>query len=115
MISETTFLDCENLPSIMADRLDQPWNFLGEVKTNHRTFMCRCGKCNTREPVFKPKQTYADFAPVVVVVCDDYLFITDDMIEVIVYFGVCQKCDSVYWARSGPPFRSARACKPAMA
>jgi hypothetical protein len=36
-------------------------------------------------------------------------FITDDMIEVVVYFGVCGGCDSVYWARQGPPFRRARA------
>ncbi len=35
-------------------------------------------------------------------------FITDDMILVFVWFGVCERCEAVYWARSGPPFTRIR-------
>lgn len=110
MIKETAFIGCDNPPSVMAGRFDQPWNFIGEVKTDHRYFRCLCEKCNKREPVFVLQPMVNDFAPLVVVECEGYLFVTDDMIEVVVYFGVRNKCDSVYWARSGPPFRRARSC-----
>ena len=96
----------------MAGRFDQPWNFIGEVKTNQRSVVCHCLKCNQREPIYRDNPNWVDYAPLITVNCDGYLFITDDMIEVMVYFGVCRECDSVFWARSGPPFRRARACVP---
>jgi hypothetical protein len=40
-------------------------------------------------------------------------FVTDDMLEVMVYFGICIECGAVYWARQGPPFRRLNAFVPA--
>jgi hypothetical protein len=52
------------------------------------------------------------FKPTVIVDLTRYVFVTDDMIEVLVYFGACPECAAIYWARSGPPFRRVRSCVP---
>lgn len=113
MITDASFVGCANLPPEMASRLDQPWTFAGEVKTNARFHRCVCGKCSRKHISYKPNlNDYLAFMSEVVEL-RSYLFITDDMIRVRVYFGVCEACDSVFWARSGPPFRRARAMVPA--
>lgn len=110
MISETAILGCDNLPESMRGQFDKPWNFVGEVKTNRMDLMCHCKKCNMADVnYFKPQQR-ATPQRLVFVRMAGHLFVTDDMIEVMVYFGVCQECEAIYWARSGPPFRRARRC-----
>ena len=106
-------MDCENVPTEMVEQFDQPWSFMGEVKEGTPYLGVCCGKCN--------KQTsYAQKLPVLelpkpfrTVDLQRYLFITDDMLEVAIYFGVCKECDTVYWARQGPPFKRARCLIPA--
>ena len=112
MITETAFVDCENTPAAMVGRFDDPWNFIGEVKTNHSSLRCYCEKCNRGDFQYSPKEAPFEYNPIPIVDMPGYLFVTTDMIEVMVYFGVCRDCDSVYWARSGPPFRRAKACVP---
>lgn len=113
MISETTLVGCENVPPEMACRFDEAWVFVGEVQDGNRyAHRAICRKCTvipdySRWPVF-------DRAQVVYQEVDlkGYLFITDDMIECMVYFGVCRKCDMVHWSRQGPPFQRARCLVP---
>jgi hypothetical protein len=116
MIKDSTFVGCENLPADMAKCLDLPWNDLGEVSASivRRAYLEKaCSKCSakpcvayTDEPIVQPPS----FA---IVHMPGRMFVTDDMIEVVVFFGQCHKCKAVYWARSGPPFKRARAFMPA--
>lgn len=112
MISETAFLDCENLPAEMVGRFDQPWHFVGEVRRGGPSLYAGCVQCHSRRnPLqlrFYPDGIASVCKPVPIVSMKGYPFITDDMIEVVVYFGVCDDCDAVHWARQGPPFKRAR-------
>ena len=115
MISETALMDCENVPPEMSARFDQPWHFLGEVKGSPYHLHAMCGKCLTleRDSSMWYSELPIHYKPPIIVNMKSHLFITDDMLEVRVYFGVCDKCDSVYWARQGPPFKRARCLVPA--
>ena len=118
MISETTLLECENVPQEMAKRFDQPWFQIGTVPTGNLPCIREiCQKCIDKQALTYAPIPISSYRGVTFHTVDmrGYLFITDDMIEVMVYFGVCQDCDSVYWARSGPPFQRARAYKPSVA
>ena len=112
MITETAFFNCDNLPPEMACRFDQPWTFIGEVKTNRLHIECHCSKCarENSKYLWSPATMPVPMCSMQLVSMGGRVFITDDMIEVVVYFGVCEKCDTVHWARSGPPFRRARSC-----
>jgi hypothetical protein len=118
LISETTLMDCENVPPEMVARFDQAWHFVGEVNAEQPSdpapFMrAICKVCHQRPVLRYPANSgpiTRDMVPYVEM--RGYKFITDDMIEVMVYFGICEKCDRVYWARSGPPFRRARCMEP---
>ena len=103
-------MDCENVPPEMLGRFDQPWTFVGEVKGDRPYLQALCKRCEERN---RPMLFSADPSPLYNVVYQivdlvGHLFITDDMIEVVVYFGVCGECDAVHWARQGPPFKRAR-------
>jgi hypothetical protein len=94
----------------MLGYFDQPWNFIGEIKLDNKNvpnIECICNKCSKPTFDFKLRENDLMFIHVHL---ESYIFITDEMLEVIVYFGVCQKCDSIYWARSGLPFRRAKVC-----
>lgn len=108
MISETTLMDCENVPPEMASRFDRPWHFLGEVKTKRPWLQATCNRCDDRPSLFASPPSRLGDETYQIVELKGYLFITDDRLEVVVYFGVCPGCDAVYWARQGPPFRRAR-------
>jgi hypothetical protein len=114
MISETTLMDCENMPAEMAGRFDQPWHFVGEARGNPRALECLCEKCRPKIPL-RVSDTVDARERIQTVHLRGHLFITDDMLKVVIYFGVCDKCDSVYWARQGPPFKRARCLAPAVA
>ena len=103
MIGETAFMDCDNLPEEMADSFDKPWNFVGEVKTNLTYLKVHCAKCNPPRKIAPSKLPEPHMVHIVVLL--EYPFVTGDMLEVRVYFGICDKCDGVYWARQGPPFK----------
>ena len=107
MISETALLDCEDVPACMSERFDQPWHFVGEVEPKHYSLNAVCMRCADR-PIRLKEQIRVEEIIYQIVPMQSYLFITDDMIEVTIYFGVCDKCDRVYWARQGPPFTRAR-------
>ena len=109
MINETAFIDCKDIPEAMQGRFDQPWHFLGDVTPAGSVMQCLCGRCNPPNNMYQPNEEIAD-APVQMVYLMGHLFVTDDMLEVTVYFGVCGECDKVYWARQGPPFKRARQC-----
>lgn len=107
MISETSIMASENVPPEMTCRFDQPWVFIGEDISNRPYIRCTCRKCN-RRPVNFACDRQPDSVEVFDVLLKGFIFITDDMIECIVYFGVCEHCDTVHWARQGPPFKRAR-------
>lgn len=101
MVTESTFVGCSNMPPEMAAKLDKPWHFAGEINPKHTgTLAVICKKCSSDSWHYCATT----------VRCESYKFVTDDMIVVRVYFGVCADCDSVYWARQGPPFTRARQC-----
>lgn len=111
MISETTLVSCRNVPPEMSARFDEPWIFTGEVKAYRPYEQCVCRKCSVQPSIVLSLSP--SYSPMLHIVdMKGYLFITDDMIECIVYFGVCNNCDSVYWARQGPPFKRARCLVP---
>ena len=107
MISETTLMDCENIPEEMC-RFDEPWHFVGEVQSGRPYLDIICGKCSPRPAIKVLADLDPSFISFVKVSLRGYPFVTDDMIEVVVYFGICGDCDSAYWARQGPPFTRAR-------
>lgn len=119
MISETALIHAENTPEIMRGTFDKPWNFVGEVKHSEPPgyLSAYCDKCNgslisnlTHNLSIGPEPVPSSFVPVHL---DGFQFITDDMIEIIVYFGICPECQSIYWMRQGPPFQRARYLEPA--
>lgn len=97
--------------------LDLPWNDLGEVSANivRRSYLEKVCKCSTKPHVDHNEEMIVEPPSFALVHMPGRMFVTDDMIEVIVFFGQCQKCKAVYWARSGPPFNRARAFIPAEA
>ncbi len=113
ILSESAFVGAKNLPECMAECLDLPWRYVGEVKEHGRNWVqAICRKCDLERDICEPSKMEFKTA-FTVVNLDRYLLITDDMLEVYVFFGRCKKCGSIYWAKSGPPFRYARACVPA--
>lgn len=113
MITEAAFVGADNLPQCMAERLDVAWTFVGEVGNGFGRhvgrFMNVACNCLRKRVSFGTSMSSMSF-DISIVSMERHLFITDDMLEVWVYFGVCPECGKVYWARSGPPFRRARAC-----
>jgi hypothetical protein len=108
IMSEAMFVGCEGLPECMYQALDLPWNYVGDVlRKRPYGIQAICGKCSPRPSLFEPLPK--SFKPFFVIVdLAAYQFVTDDMLEITVYFGRCSKCGSVYWAKQGPPFRRAR-------
>jgi len=112
MITEAAFVGSENLPEEMSAVMDRPWNFVGVIQDHPPAVHCHCDKCNQRMPVrVCGGSEWAPSRTIRTICLRMYRFITDDMIEVYIYFGICQ-CGAVYWARSGPPFRRVRARTP---
>ena len=113
IIKETTFLDCDNLPAEMTNAFDRPWNYVGDIRPQQNGWVkAMCQECRREDPncLIKISATESVLPEVLqVVTLKDYLFITDDRIEVRVYFGTCEDCGAVYWARQGPPFARVRA------
>lgn len=110
MISETAFINCENIPADMRGQFDKPWYFVGEAHAKAPYVQCLCKKCN------KPACYWKIDDPIKmmqIVYMPAHQFITDDMLLVIVFFGVCDACGTVHWARSGAPFKRVRSCVPA--
>ena len=109
ILPETAFLDCENVPSEMAECFDKPWYFVGEVTGVRPHLQYICNRCSARRmPSLFDVNALTDYEPIHVVAMRGHRFITDDMLEVVVYFGVCEHCGRVHWARQGPPFKRAR-------
>ena len=111
MITKEMLVGCEGLPPVIGDRLDRPWRFIGEVSgLRNQPMKCVCMSCLRRKRglnVYSSQPSTVELA----VTMDPYLFVSDDMLEVMVYFGVCKECDSVYWARQGPPYGRERGAK----
>lgn len=109
MINETTFLDTENLPPEIVGRFDEPWYFIGEVKRDVPWLQAPCSRCgrNRRVARYDPSQDIR-LDTFQIVQLKAYTIITDDYIEVIIYWGTCAKCGQVAWARQGPPFSRVR-------
>jgi hypothetical protein len=89
MITETAFIGADNLPQEMADALDLPWNFVGDIGPK---FMPSgdVGPYNVMIPChhgLDPTELVSS-ARIYAVQLRGYLFITDDLIEVRVYFGL---------------------------
>jgi hypothetical protein len=108
MLSETELFDMKDLPVEMSSRLDQPWHFVGETVGAEFCMQTICERCAPIVSLMPPDSPYWS-EPIRVVTMSAYRFITGDMLNVTIHFGACEKCDSVYWARQGPPFRRARA------
>lgn len=101
MISETAFINCENIPADMRGQFDKPWHFVGEVTEDTPALICDCHKCTWNLRTYLKKHR---------VYMPAHQFITDDMLLVIVFFGACDACGTVHWARSGAPFKRVRSC-----
>jgi rubredoxin len=107
IMSEAMFVGCANLPECMDRALDLPWNYVGDVDRPRHWIQAICKKCSPRPSLFEPLPK--SFKPYFVIVdLAAYQFVTDDMLEITVYFGRCSTCGRVYWAKQGPPFRRAR-------
>jgi hypothetical protein len=108
MLSETGIMDCENVPPEMVAQFDRPWNFVKEVPQweCHSLLEVLC-KCQTNHLSKKLKESPATemVQPLIITSCKAYEFVTEDMLIVTIYFGVCEGCGAVYWARQGPPYR----------
>lgn len=105
MISELGIARSHNLPAEINGALDEPWQFAGEVKGRRPWVDVFCEHCNRMEiPLGRPTPPKM----LTIVTLKGYRFITDDLMEVIVYFGRCDECNRCFWARSGPPFTHAR-------
>jgi hypothetical protein len=104
-------MSCENPPEAMRGQFDRPWNYIGDVKTNSRflNMICKCQKHGT---LIYPENEIPEPKQLSILTLSGYQFITDDMLEVMVFFGVCAECQRVYWGKQGPPFRRARAFVP---
>lgn len=113
MMSETDLMNCQDVPQVMQDAFDKPWEFVGETKEGVARLHSRCSPCSAPDLVgfFSPTMDYA-FKPMQIVDLEGYKFITDDMIVCMIYFGTCSKCGRVIWARQGPPFKRARCLSP---
>ena len=107
MIQETAFLSCDNVPDKMRRQFDRPWQFVGEVEATQPVYRAVCRKCSETPRICDARTIEKSVWHAVTL--DGYKFVTDDMIEVMVYFGVCD-CGAVYWARQGPPFRRVARC-----
>lgn len=112
MISETAFMNCENCPEVMRGQFDKPWHYLGDVKHGHNYLNVVC-KCQQKLPALAFIEEPVEFREMSIMSLRSFKFITDDMLIVIVYFGVCEQCGRVVWAKEGPPFERARAFVPA--
>jgi hypothetical protein len=106
MLSETGIMGCENVPPEMVAQFDRPWNFVREIPErecfSHMAVLC---KCQNRSIAMRLAKSGTKPRPVVITTCKPYEFVTNDMLIVRIYFGVCPECGAVYWARQGPPYR----------
>lgn len=115
MISETAFMNCENLPEIMRNKFDRPWTFVGKIRGTPRTIASVC-RCSVVRPAVE--NGYRIIVPDAfkVVECDGYVFYAEPYLPpfgpgvyVIVYFGVCEKCGLVHWGHSDVPLSGLKA------
>ena len=108
--TEAFFLECENCPPEMIEHFDRPWKFVAEVRGWREYINTTCKKCNKPRPVqfLEEIPTTIEDIRYHLVAMKAYHFITDDLIEVTVYFGVCSNCSQAHWARQGPPFKRLR-------
>jgi hypothetical protein len=83
------------------------------VKTDqlYLNVICKC----QNKPASLFTETSCDFERQEIMSLRAFQFVTDDMLIVNVYFGVCGECGRVVWAKQGPPFKRARAFVPAEA
>ncbi len=106
IITDCNIIGAEGCPEEIAAAGNEPWRFLGEVPWRRPSVEVICPNCSPRPCVIPRPHEMFD------VVCsmhlDGHKFVTEDMLEVIVYWGRCPRCRRVSWARSGPPFRYAR-------
>lgn len=106
MIKDFQIIGCENCPKEMMAAADLPWYFLGEVRETWNLNI-RCEKCNRPDFLVLKASSYKEVYKIHTL--QKYLFITDEMLEVIIYWGCCRDCRRIYWARVGPPFKRVRA------
>lgn len=111
MISESAFIGCENCPEVMKGQFDKPWHYLGDVKPGQHflNVVCKCQQA----PLNFLAEVHEVPEPMEIMSLRPFTFVTDDMLIVIVYFGVCGECGRVVWAKEGPPFKRARSFVPA--
>jgi hypothetical protein len=109
VISETVIMGCEGVPKEMR-RFDRPWHFVGEVEGCRSHWEILCQRCCPKMTELAQWLNWAEPGVLTYhrVSLRGYPLVTDDRIEVMVYFGVCGGCDSIYWALQGPPFTRAR-------
>lgn len=111
MITETTFIGCDNLPPEMAAAFDVPWTFIGEIMDDRLWMAVQCLKCSQPQTFTDIMLHKGRFHDITTVCLRSHWFITGDRLEVLVFFGRCETCGSVFWARRGPPFRRVRSYK----
>ena len=108
ILDSNALIGCENVPDAMIGSFDRPWIYIGDVQPGLNSIACICETCNQAKHAISISSTVKQ-EQVDTVRCDGFRFITDDKLLIIVYFGVCRRCKSVYWGKSGPPFQRARA------
>jgi len=107
MIRETDFFQ-RGCPPEIRETLDMPWHFLGVVPANsaHRAHLALCTSCcNVNFQISPCRSPCKSDTTDPVVNLLPYHLLTDDLLQVLVYWGRCGGCGRVYWAQTGPPFR----------
>ena len=110
-ISETDIMNYANLPECMADSLDKPWEYVGELNVRAISINILCDKCSTKKmkaalDIASVEETIdlaaKEYLYFVVVNMKSHLFIKPDFSHGFVYFGECEECKGVFWATNFP-------------
>lgn len=106
-IEETMPRDCnsliDSLPPEIARSFGLTWHFVGEISRNNSSpgVDAACtAKCLPTPVMGYSADAPADLLrPIPIVRLKANHFIRSDGLRVIVYFGICDNCGSIYWAR----------------
>ena len=111
MIEAQNFEEIQDLPEEIRKQLGKDWVFLGETPCLDASWKhAHCAACNQHREYLLTMARGLHSSPDIsqIVSLRPYRFITSDLLVIGVYFGACDNCGRVYWAREAPPYHRAR-------